>query len=227
MRTAVVSDLHLGAPRPARTWPRDPGARERAGRGARRMPTGVVLLGDVLELRERPLAEALEVRPAVLRGARPRRWPGARVVLVPGNHDHALAEPWLGAPAAGRRELAPRTASGRSSRATARRAGSPRAMPDAELTPRLPRPAAAPRRLRDPRPLPRPAPDRAAARVDRRLGDGPAHRARPRRARSAADYEAVLAPIYALPRRARAGRSLRAALEPRAATCSRDVWRAR
>jgi hypothetical protein len=54
----------------------------------------VVLLGDAVELRERPLGEALEVaRP--LFEALGRALAGRRVLLVPGNHDHALAEPWL------------------------------------------------------------------------------------------------------------------------------------
>jgi predicted phosphodiesterase len=54
----------------------------------------VVLLGDTLELRERPLAELL----AVVRPRFERLAPalaGKRLTLVPGNHDHQLAEPWL------------------------------------------------------------------------------------------------------------------------------------
>src|SRR3954449_8659594 len=54
----------------------------------------VVLLGDVLELREGPVAKVLEVvRPVFERlgGAAA----GKRVVLVPGNHDHELVEPFL------------------------------------------------------------------------------------------------------------------------------------
>jgi predicted phosphodiesterase len=92
MRTAVVSDLHVGVLAGADV------ARE--GRPLDALVEGVsgadrvVLLGDVLELRERPLAEALEMgRP--LFEALGRALAGKRVVLVPGNHDHALAEPWL------------------------------------------------------------------------------------------------------------------------------------
>jgi predicted phosphodiesterase len=92
MVTAVVSDLHLGALGGA-DLARQPARRERlldALSGADR----IVLLGDALELRHRPLAELLEL-------ARPffedlgRAAAGRRVVLVPGNHDHALVDPWL------------------------------------------------------------------------------------------------------------------------------------
>jgi predicted phosphodiesterase len=92
MRTAVVSDLHVGG------LTGNDIAREgeplaalvEAVAGADRL----VLLGDVVELRERPLADALEVaRPLI--EALGRALKGRRVVLVPGNHDHALAEPWL------------------------------------------------------------------------------------------------------------------------------------
>jgi Calcineurin-like phosphoesterase len=92
MRTAVVSDLHLGGlagADVARTG-RPLDALAEAVASADRL----VLLGDIVELRERPLAEALEVaRPVVERLG--RALAGRRVVLVPGNHDHALAEPWL------------------------------------------------------------------------------------------------------------------------------------
>ena len=92
MRTAVVSDLHLGGLAEADV------ARAGEGRAAllRSLARAerVVLLGDVVELRERRLAEALElVRP--LFEELGRLLAGRRVVLVPGNHDHAFAEPWL------------------------------------------------------------------------------------------------------------------------------------
>ena len=92
MRTAVVSDLHVGG------LAGNDIAREGAPlaslvdavAGADRL----VLLGDVVELRERPLADALEVaRPLI--EALGRALEGRPVVLVPGNHDHTLAEPWL------------------------------------------------------------------------------------------------------------------------------------
>ena len=92
MRTAVLSDLHLGASG-GDDLVRHPEALDRllaALDGAER----VVFLGDMLELRERPLAPLLgEVRP-VFEGLR-ETLADKRVTLVPGNHDHALAEPWL------------------------------------------------------------------------------------------------------------------------------------
>jgi hypothetical protein len=92
VKTAVVSDLHLGAAG-SRDVARQPGAFERlvdALEGAER----IILLGDVLELRERPVARLLgSVRPFFERLGEALR--GRRVVIVPGNHDHALVEPWL------------------------------------------------------------------------------------------------------------------------------------
>ncbi len=91
MRTAIVSDLHLGSVS-GEDVARDPEIRatmltEIAGADR------VVLLGDVVELRERPIGEALEAaRPffedlgAAVAG---------EIVLLPGNHDHRLAEPLL------------------------------------------------------------------------------------------------------------------------------------
>lgn len=92
MRTAIISDLHLAA------LSGEDLLSERSVRealfaelqGAERL----VLLGDTLELRDLPLADALE-------HARPffeelgEALGDAEVVLVPGNHDHRLAEPLL------------------------------------------------------------------------------------------------------------------------------------
>jgi hypothetical protein len=92
MRTAIISDLHLGS-----------GFGEDLLRDAtiRRVlldeiaaADRLVLLGDVLELRELPL-------PVVLDAARPffeelgEAIAGRPVLLLPGNHDHRLAEPLL------------------------------------------------------------------------------------------------------------------------------------
>jgi predicted phosphodiesterase len=92
MRTAIVSDLHLGTIVCA-DLARD--AQMRAAlvdelSGADR----VVLLGDVLELRDRPVGEILELTAPFLEelGAGMQ---GGEVVLVPGNHDHRLAEALL------------------------------------------------------------------------------------------------------------------------------------
>jgi hypothetical protein len=55
----------------------------------------LVLLGDVVELRELPLRDALAAASRVLTGVGRALRPGCEVVLVPGNHDHYLLAPWL------------------------------------------------------------------------------------------------------------------------------------
>ena len=92
VRTAVVSDLHLGAVGGAVVL-RRPGALERliaALDGAER----VVLLGDILEMRERPLAQLLDLAEPLFERLG-EALAGRRVTIAPGNHDHGLAEPWL------------------------------------------------------------------------------------------------------------------------------------
>ena len=54
----------------------------------------MVLLGDVLELRELPLASVLESARAFFEELG-EAMAGRPVILVPGNHDHRLAEPLL------------------------------------------------------------------------------------------------------------------------------------
>ncbi len=95
MRTLVLSDLHLGGRTGVdvlrRAAVREPLLAELAN------VSRLVLLGDTLELRHGPAKEALaKARPVVeaIGAALPA---GAEVVLVPGNHDHALAQPWLDA----------------------------------------------------------------------------------------------------------------------------------
>lgn len=92
MRTAIISDLHLGLAGDEDVL-RDPGVRRALFEeiaGADRL----VLLGDVVELRNLPLGPSLE-------RARPffeelgEALGEAEVTLVPGNHDHRLAEPLL------------------------------------------------------------------------------------------------------------------------------------
>jgi predicted phosphodiesterase len=92
MLTVVVSDLHLGTLANADAA-RSGEPRERL-LAALAAADRIVFLGDTLELRERPLAQALEVtRPFFEALAEVAA--GKRLTLVPGNHDHALAEPWL------------------------------------------------------------------------------------------------------------------------------------
>lgn len=92
MRTIVVSDLHLGSGgdidllrRPELRevlWAEIEGADE------------VVLLGDAVELRDRPLAEALELARPFFDELGSAIGTGS-VLLVPGNHDHHLLDDWL------------------------------------------------------------------------------------------------------------------------------------
>jgi hypothetical protein len=92
MTTVIVSDLHLGT---LGGWDLarsgEPGERliEAIAEGDR-----VIVLGDLLELRERPVRAVLELaRPALERIGRATA--GRRLTLVPGNHDYGLAAPWL------------------------------------------------------------------------------------------------------------------------------------
>jgi hypothetical protein len=90
-RTLVVSDLHLGAGSGAdvlrRAGPRSAliGALEGIDR--------LVLLGDVLELRHGPRRDALAAARAFFEELG-RAFAEREIVVVPGNHDHALVEAW-------------------------------------------------------------------------------------------------------------------------------------
>jgi hypothetical protein len=92
MRTLVVSDLHLGDRHGGDVLLREPAARE-ALVAALAEADRLVLLGDVVELRHGPQRAALAAAAPVLAelGA---AMAGRPVVLVPGNHDHALAARW-------------------------------------------------------------------------------------------------------------------------------------
>ncbi len=92
MKTAIVSDLHLGLASGGDVL-RDPEIRAALGeelRGADR----VVLLGDIVELRELPLGAALEQALPFFEELG-EALGEVEVVLVPGNHDNRLAEPLL------------------------------------------------------------------------------------------------------------------------------------
>jgi predicted phosphodiesterase len=90
--TAIVSDLHLGLGSGADLLRRE-GFRSRLV-GELAGVDRLVLLGDVLELRDRPLPEVLEVAAPVI-AAFGEALAGRELVIVPGNHDHHLIEPWL------------------------------------------------------------------------------------------------------------------------------------
>ncbi|MGZ4246481.1 MAG: metallophosphoesterase, partial [Solirubrobacteraceae bacterium] len=92
LRTLVLSDLHFGAHSGADVL-RDPGRRalliEQLA-GCDRL----VLLGDLLELRHGPLAEALAAARAPLAEIGSALGSDGEVVILAGNHDHHLVAPW-------------------------------------------------------------------------------------------------------------------------------------
>jgi hypothetical protein len=93
MRTAVVSDLHLGSAG-GEDLLRDETIR-RALFEEIAAADRVVLLGDVVELRELPLGIALAAARPFFEELGKALGGRAPVILVPGNHDHRLAEPLL------------------------------------------------------------------------------------------------------------------------------------
>ena len=92
MRTLIVSDLHLGAGTDVDLL-RRPAVREVLFEAAAETDR-LILLGDVVELRERPLAEVFELTEPFF-AALAEAAPEAEVVIVPGNHDHHVLEDWL------------------------------------------------------------------------------------------------------------------------------------
>jgi UDP-2,3-diacylglucosamine pyrophosphatase LpxH len=89
---AVISDLHLGT-RTGTDLLARPDVRSRLIARLEHADE-VVLLGDSIELRDRPLAEALTVATPFFEELG-EALSGRRVTLVPGNHDHQLASAWL------------------------------------------------------------------------------------------------------------------------------------
>jgi predicted phosphodiesterase len=90
MTTVVLADLHLGG---RMTALHTPPVLERL-LGELEGADQVVLLGDVLSLRDGPLADVLAASRAFFEGLGEAVGDG-RIVVVPGNHDHRLAEPLL------------------------------------------------------------------------------------------------------------------------------------
>src|SRR5215218_3547743 len=92
MTTAIVSDLHLGA-----ATGRDLLRREPVRAALIEALDGVdelILLGDVVELREAPLRHVMEASRPVL-GEIGRAMAGGRVTITAGNHDHQLVTPLI------------------------------------------------------------------------------------------------------------------------------------
>lgn len=94
MRAAIVSDLHLGMSGGADLLRRKPALGALAGAIA--AVEELVLLGDIVELRERPVATVLADALPVLRRLGEAAAGAKRVTIVPGNHDHQLLPESLG-----------------------------------------------------------------------------------------------------------------------------------
>jgi predicted phosphodiesterase len=93
VRTLVISDLHLGIRTGADVLARPPALDVLCSRldDIDRL----VLLGDTLELRHGPARDALAAAEPVMRAIGDALGAAAEVVIVAGNHDHALAAEWL------------------------------------------------------------------------------------------------------------------------------------
>ena len=182
----------------------------------------LVLLGDVLELRQGPVREALGAAEPALSALGAALAPGAEVVLVPGNHDHLLLSPWM-ARRARRGDPPPLGASAE----VDWRAGEPLARVARRMAPAALRVAYPGVWLRDDvyafhghyadRHTAVPMLERLGAGVMARIvGEDPAGPA------SAEDYEAVLGPMYAwIDALAQTGR-----LGRRSHGASASAWRA-
>src|SRR5687768_11822056 len=93
VRTVVVSDLHIGSVKHADLL-RRPELRApliEAVRDADRL----VILGDGVELRDRPKRDIAELAGPVFRELGEALGPRGELVLVAGNHDHGLVAGWI------------------------------------------------------------------------------------------------------------------------------------
>lgn len=91
-RTLVISDLHIGA-RGQSAVLEQPAPLQRLLEEVDRHDR-LVLLGDILEVAESKLATVLAAAEPILRAIGATLGPDRTVVLVPGNHDHALVRAW-------------------------------------------------------------------------------------------------------------------------------------
>jgi len=90
--TAIVSDIHLGTASARDLLRREP-ARAALVEALAEVDE-LVLLGDLLELREQPVAAVLDAAVPILRELG-RAMADRPVTIVPGNHDHQLAAPMV------------------------------------------------------------------------------------------------------------------------------------
>jgi hypothetical protein len=98
LRTLILSDLHLGTHTRAdvlrRPDVRDVLLRALGTRGSPDAVDRLVLLGDVLELRSGPVRHALDAARSFF-AALGEALDGRELLLLAGNHDHAVVAPWL------------------------------------------------------------------------------------------------------------------------------------
>jgi predicted phosphodiesterase len=90
--TAVLSDLHLGTRSQADVL-RQPQIRQILFAGLEPADE-IVLLGDVVELREQPLRDVLDIALPFFRELG-EALPGRRITMLAGNHDHRVVSEWL------------------------------------------------------------------------------------------------------------------------------------
>src|ERR1700761_7182326 len=91
-RTVVISDLHIGA-RDNQSVVKQPLVLERLLHALTPGDT-LVLFGDTVELARPGRDRAMEIAAPILRELGGRIGPYGRIVLLPGNHDHALITDW-------------------------------------------------------------------------------------------------------------------------------------
>ncbi len=107
VRTLVISDLHLGSALKRDVLQR-PVALDALTAAVARVDR-LILLGDTIELLEGRPDEAAAAAEPVLRALAAALPEGAEVVVVPGNHDHALIRSWLATRIDAGRPLRPAT----------------------------------------------------------------------------------------------------------------------
>jgi hypothetical protein len=93
LNTLVISDLHLAA-RGGRALLHEPEVRAALAAQLRSVDR-LVLLGDVIELREEPVWDALADAAPVIETLAEALGPDAEVIITAGNHDHQLVAQWM------------------------------------------------------------------------------------------------------------------------------------